>query len=208
MSIAVAIVDDARELLESLVTLIDQTSDMKCVAACPDAESALAQLPSLRPDVVLLDIELPAMSGIECVTRLKQLLPETHIMMLTIFGDSEQIFECLDRGATGYLLKEAEGEKLLESIRELHSGGSPMSPSIARKVVTRFQNQSSGPDLSCLSPRQREILDRLGRGRQYKEIADDFGISVHTVRTHIQKIYKLLQIHSKREAMNASNLTR
>lgn len=203
MSIRVAIVEDNKDLLKSLVALVSGPGDLECVGGYSDGESALQEIPSLGPDVVLMDIKLPGMSGVECVSRLKAKSPPIQVMMLTILEDYEQIFQSLRAGATGYLLKQCIPEKLVESIRDLHSGGSPMSNSIARKVVLAFKDlacdrPSSGEQLSL---REQEILNRLARGHLYKEIADELDLSYHTVRTHVQNIYKKLHIKSKAEAV-------
>ncbi len=202
MKIAVAIVEDNRDLLESLRKLVNDTAELDCVATCPDGETALRRLPPLRPDVVLMDIALPGMSGVDCIRQLKPLLPQTQVMMLTVLEDYDQIFQSLRAGATGYLLKDAASQKLVESIRDLHAGGSPMSNSIARKVVVAFRElgSSAGPE-SALSLREEEVLRRLARGHRYKEIAAEPGVAADTVRTHVQNIYKKLHVHSKAEAV-------
>lgn len=207
MNIRVAIVEDTQELLKALAALINGTDGMECVAAFQDGESALHQLPGLSPDVLLMDIKLPGMSGVECVRRLKQLLPQTQVMMLTISEDYEQIYQSLQAGATGYLLKHNIPDRLIESIRDLHAGGSPMSNSIARKVVLAFSDRASDrPDPNArLSQREQEILEYLARGHLYKEIADQLHLSYHTVRTHVQNIYKKLHIRSRAEAARHSS---
>ncbi|MCI0537878.1 MAG: response regulator transcription factor [Verrucomicrobiales bacterium] len=202
MSITVAIIEDSRELLKSFAGLIEETRDLRCVATCIDGETALERLPALRPDVVLMDIKLPGMSGVECVGRLKALLPQTQVMMLTVLEDYEQIFQSLRAGATGYLLKPYVPERLIENIRDLHAGGSPMSNSIARKVVLAFQKLDERIDsTNGLTVREQNILERLARGHLYKEIAADLGLSFHTVRTHVQNIYKKLHVRTKAEAV-------
>lgn len=202
MRIAVAIVEDNLELLKSLAAMLEATPDLACVARCSSAEAALDEIPRARPEVVLMDIKLPGMSGVECVRPLKRLLPEAQVMMLTVLEDYEQIFQSLRAGATGYLLKQHIPERLVESIRELHAGGSPMSNSIARKVVLAFKElPGDSPEAaSMLSPREQEILDHLGRGHLYKEIASELNLSYNTVRTHVQNIYKKLHVCSKSEA--------
>ncbi|MHC1763414.1 MAG: response regulator [Verrucomicrobiia bacterium] len=203
MRITVAIVEDNPDLRQSLAKLVDSADDLECVVACPDAESALQQIPRLQPQIVLMDIKLPGMSGVECVRRLKVLCPQVQVMMLTIFEDYEQIFQSLRAGATGYLLKETVAEKLLESVRDLNAGGSPMSNSIARKVVLAFRDLAAqrADDTDKLSHREQQILNHLARGHLYKEIADELGLSYHTVRTHVQNIYKKLHMRSKADAI-------
>jgi DNA-binding NarL/FixJ family response regulator len=172
------------------------------VGAYADAETALAGIPALDPAVVLMDIRLPGMSGVECVKHLKQSVPQAQVMMLTILEDYEQIFQSLKAGATGYLVKQSLSEKLVEGVRDLYRGGSPMSNSIARKVVLAFREMANGrPDPeTSLSSREQEVLNHLSRGHLYKEIAEELNLSYHTVRTHVQNIYKKLHIRSKSEA--------
>ena len=169
----------------------------------PDGESALAQLPALRPDVVLMDIRLPGLSGIECVRRLKAVLPGVQIVMLTVFEDEERVFDALAAGATGYLVKRTPPAEILAAIAEVRRGGSPMSSAIARKVVQAFQHsRRSAPGGALeLSPREQEILTLLARGLRYKEVADQLGIALDTVRSHIRRIYEKLHVTSRTEAV-------
>lgn len=200
--IRVAIVDDEGELREQIAAYVDHAPGFRCVRACASAEEALRWLPQDRPDVVLMDINLGAMDGIECVRRLKPQLPETQIVMLTVFEDTERIFRALAAGATGYLLKRLAPPRLLDAIREVHAGGSPMSAPIARKIVTSFQQPPPRPDPAAeLSPREREVLEGLAEGRAYKEIADKLGVSIHTVRNYIRRIYEKLHVRSRTEAV-------
>ena len=203
MPIKVAIVEDDQRVCDSLAVLIDGTADMRCIGAHSSAEKALQELPRHRPDVVLMDINLPGMSGIECVRQLKAKLPATQIMMLTMFEDSEQIFESLTAGASGYLLKRTSPVKLLESIEEVCRGASPMSGKIARIVVQYFQSLKKSPDADCkkLSDREEQILALLARGDRYKEIASQLDISFDTVRSHMRNIYDKLHVHSRTEAV-------
>ncbi|GIX50281.1 MAG: DNA-binding response regulator [Limisphaera sp.] len=200
--IRVAIVDDEAELREQIAEYIDAAEGFRCVRACASGEEALASLPADRPDVVLMDINLGSMDGIECVRRLKPLLPEAQIVMLTVFEDTDRIFRALAAGATGYLLKRLAPPRLLDAIREVHGGGSPMSAPIARKIVTSFQQPPPRPDPAAeLSPREREVLEGLAEGRAYKEIADKLGVSIHTVRNYIRRIYEKLHVRSRTEAV-------
>ncbi len=205
-TIQVAIVEDQRDVREGLRFMIHQSPGFRCVAACASAEEALRVLPSARPDVVLLDIQLPGMSGIECIARLQAALPNLQVAMLTVFEDDDKVFEALRAGANGYLLKSTPPDKLLDALRELHAGGSPMSGQIARKVIRQLvegapRPAAETPALPSLSPREREILDLLSKGHRYKEVADRLGISLDTVRTHIRNVYEKLQVHSRAEAM-------
>jgi DNA-binding NarL/FixJ family response regulator len=199
--IRVALVEDDPEVRSGLRLLIDNSGSCSCVAACRSAEEALEQLPALHPDVVLMDIQLPGLSGIECIRELKQKPPGLQIMMLTVFEDHDRIFQSLSAGASGYLLKQIPPEKLIEAIAELHRGGSPMSTQIARRVVEAFQPASSSKEAAGLSPREKEIVAGLAKGYLYKEIAGKLDISVETVRTHIHNIYEKLHVRTRTEAV-------
>ncbi len=200
--IKVSIVDDQADLRENIAGFIDATSEFQCVSAYASAEEALQHLPHDSPDVVLMDINLGGMSGIECVRHLKPLLPQVQIVMLTVFDDTDKIFDALAGGASGYLLKRMPPAKLLEAIRDVHQGGSPMSASIARKVVESLQAPpKSGLEAEALSPREREVLERLAQGYAYKQIADQLKVSIHTVRNYIRRIYEKLHVRSCAEAV-------
>lgn len=202
MPILVAIVEDDPSFAEGVRVLLSQHDEFRCVAVCPSAEAALASLPALRPQVVLMDIQLPHASGIECVRQLKELLPDTQVLMLTVFDDYSKVYQALVAGASGYLLKSAQPDELLAAIRELHAGGSPMSTAIARKVVAGFRQLALPPNgQEGLSPRESEVLGALARGSRYKEVAELLGLSYDTVRTHVRNIYKKLQVHSRAEAV-------
>jgi len=198
-SIKVAIVEDDTRFRETLAVLIG--GEFRCAGSYPNAEAALQQMPRDWPDVVLMDINLPEMSGIECVAKLKELSPALQILMLTVYMDSEQIFKSLKAGASGYLLKKTSPTKLLEAIAEVHSGGAPMSSAIARRVVQHFQTGRSADDAKNLSKREHEILSLLAKGKQDKEIADLLSLSVFTVRSYIKNIYEKLHVHSRTEAV-------
>jgi DNA-binding NarL/FixJ family response regulator len=203
MPTRVAIVEDNNEIRETLAFFISNSPGFECVAACASGEEALALLPELKPNVILMDIGLPGINGIECIKQLRSSSPESQIMMLTVFEDDERIYQSLEAGANGYLIKKTEPAKLLEAIGELHRGGAPMSPSIAIRVVRAFRTPL--PDESAkaaLSPREWEIVEHLSKGFLYKEIADALGISLDTVRTHIHRIYQKLHARSRTEAVN------
>ena len=200
--INVAIVDDEVDLRENIAAYVDAAKGFRCRGIYSSAEEALVQLPKEKPDVVLMDINLGGMSGIECVRQLKPLLPATQVVMLTVFEDTEKIFSALAAGASGYLLKRLAPAKLLEAIREVHEGGSPMSAPIARKVVLSLQPQPArGDETTLLSPRERQVLDGLAEGQAYKQIADKLGVSIHTVRNYIRRIYEKLHVCSRTEAV-------
>jgi DNA-binding NarL/FixJ family response regulator len=200
--IRVALVEDDPQVREGLESLLDSSSGFRCVAACASAEEALQRLPALSPDVVLMDIQLPGMSGIECIRRLKQEKPQLQISMLTVFEDHDRIFQSLAAGASGYLLKQTPSGKLLEAVAELHQGGSPMSAQIARRVVETFQRPPrTETGAETLTPRETEIIRLLAKGYLYKEIADQLGLSVETVRTHLHRIYDKLHVHTRTEAV-------
>jgi len=200
--IRVALVEDDHQVRAGLRLLIDHSKKCACVAAFGSAEEALARLPTLQADVVLMDIRLPGMSGIECIRELKLRQPKFQIMMLTVFEEHDRIFQSLTAGASGYLLKQTPPDKLLEAITELHRGGAPMSTQIARRVVEVFQQAAPGGDATAgLSPREKEIVALLAKGHLYKEIASQLGISVETVRTHIHNTYEKLHVRSRTEAV-------
>jgi DNA-binding NarL/FixJ family response regulator len=200
-SLRVGIVEDDDRLRADFVQLIDTSGDMRCVGAYPSAEAALAELPSQAPDVVLMDINLPGMSGIESVRHLRALLPAAQMMMLTVFDDTTSVFESLKAGASGYLLKRAPVSELLAAIRDLAAGGAPMSGVIARKVVQYFGQHGPAPEVQTLTAREHQVLVALSHGEQYKEIADGLGISINTVRRHIMAIYDKLHVNSRLEAV-------
>jgi DNA-binding NarL/FixJ family response regulator len=200
--ISVSIVDDDRGLRQSIMKFMNRSAGFRCVNTYGSGEAALKGLPAEQPDVVLMDINMTGMNGIECVERLKAAAPGIQIVMLTVYEDTEKIFNALAAGASGYLLKRLSPSKLLQAIREVHAGGSPMSGSIARKVVASFQTaESSGQRAAQLSPREQMILGRLAKGLTYQAIADELGISVNTIRTHLRRVYEKLHVQSRTEAV-------
>jgi DNA-binding NarL/FixJ family response regulator len=200
--ITVAIVEDIKEIREGLQLLIDTSNGFSCKQTFATAEQALQEIPALCPDVVLMDINLPGMNGIECMKRLKPQCAQTQFIMSTIYEDDENIFESLKYGATGYLLKKTEPSKILEAIAEVYLGGSPMSAQIARKVISTFQPRNAVDEKELLTAKEREILKALSKGLRYKEIAAEMKISVETVRSHARHIYEKLQVQSRMEAVN------
>lgn len=202
MSIRVSIVEDDSRIRESLIVLIDGTEGFRCVSAYESAEEALEDILRKAPDVALMDINLPGISGIECVRSLKAGMPNIQIIMLTVFEDNEKIFQSLEAGATGYLLKRTPPDQILNAIREVHNGGSPMSSQIARKVVQSFRKKREQNDPPVkLSQREEEILRALAQGSRDKEIAEALFISVDTVHSHLRRIYEKLQVRSRTEAV-------
>jgi DNA-binding NarL/FixJ family response regulator len=200
--ISVSIVEDNEQLRGTLARVISRAEGFRCVSQYPCAEAAIAGLPSDEPDVVLMDINLPGMNGVECVRRVKQLLPQTLVLMLTAYEDTENIFNSLAAGASGYMLKRTKSAELLEAIQDVLKGGSPMTAHIARKVVQSFQKAGPSPQATeNLSPREQEVLDLLSQGFLYKEIAEKLGISYETVHTYIRRIYEKLQVRTRTEAV-------
>jgi DNA-binding NarL/FixJ family response regulator len=202
--ITVSIVEDMDEIRARLKSILEESGEFACMAVYNNAEDALKELPVSRPDIVLMDINLPGMSGIECIRKVKALCPEILFMMFTIYEDSEQVFEALAAGASGYLLKKTPHDQITSALKELYEGGSPMSTQIARKVVAYFQKkdgkENEGQDI--LSPREKEVLELLSKGYLYKEIAAKLEISTGTVRQHIHKIYEKLHVQNRTEALN------
>ena len=202
MARSVMVVEDDRGLREQLVKILNSVAGIRCVGACASGEEALKCVPARRPDVVLMDIRLPGMSGIDCVPELKRSLPSLQVIMLTVYEDSESIFRALKAGADGYLVKSSPPAKLLEAIQDVSKGGAPMSSPIARKVVHHFHSLSRTDTRSeDLSPREREVLDLLASGYIYKEIGDKLGIGTETVRTHVKNICEKMHVRSRLEAV-------
>jgi DNA-binding NarL/FixJ family response regulator len=202
MPITVSIVEDNDQLRATLARVIGRADGFQCVSQHANAEAALEGLPSEKPNVVLMDINLPGMNGVECVRKLKPLLPETQVVMLTAYEDTENIFNSLAAGASGYLLKRTPRDELLAAIREVRAGGSPMTAHIARKVVQSFQRPAgTATPTEDLSPREKEVLDCLAEGFLYKEIAEKLSISYETVHTYIRRIYEKLQVRTRTEAV-------
>lgn len=203
MSISIAIVEDLDEVRDGLKSFISLNSDFIVTAAFRNGEEALANLPGLKPDIVIMDINLPGMNGIECIRQVKDKSPGTQFMMFTVYENDEKVFEALKAGASGYLLKNTGLLQIVESLKELHRGGSPMSANIARKLVNLFHDngrQNSTTDI--LSTRENEILQLLSKGLLYKEIADQLQITTGTVRQHIHNIYEKLHVQNRTEAIN------
>jgi DNA-binding NarL/FixJ family response regulator len=200
--IKVALVEDDADVRAQHAALFQQSPGFQCAGAYKDAEAALAGIPKSLPDVVLMDIGLPDMSGIECVRQIKAAHPSIQFVMLTVFEDADKILASLIAGASGYLLKRASAEDLLKHIIEVFNGGSPMTSVIARKVVQHFHAQGRRPNaLAKLSPREQQILEHLARGAMYKEIASDLRIEIDTVSKHLRNIYTKLQVRSRTEAV-------
>ena len=201
MSIKVGIVEDNQTLREGFATLLNRTPGFQCVCTCGTVAEALRQIPRVAPDVVLMDIQLPDSTGVECTAKLKQQLSDLHIVILTVYEDSERIFQALRAGACGYLLKRAQPEKILVAIKEAHEGGVPMTPEIARKVIGQFRQQAAvAAQAEDLSDREREVLELVMHGLGNKAIADRLGVTVAAVKWHLQHIYDKLHVHSRTEA--------
>ena len=204
MAIKVSIVEDNEQLRTTLAKMISRSEGFECLGQHPSAEAGLEAIPKEKPDVVLMDINLPGINGVECVRKLKQILPNTQVVMLTAYEDTENIFNSLAAGAAGYLLKRSKSQEILDAVRDVLAGGSPMSTHIARKVVQSFQSRPaaapSEPEAE-LSPREQEVLNLLSQGFMYKEISDKLGISFETVRTYIRRIYEKLHVLTRTEAV-------
>lgn len=197
----IAIVEDNKIIRESLVEFVHTDPECRCVCACATAEEALAVIPRHEPEIVLMDIQLPNLSGIECTAKLKQLLPSVQIIMVTVYEDTESIFKALRAGACGYLLKRCAPEELVAAIREVRQGGAPMSREIARKVIFSFRSPLAATvEVEDLSPREREILELLAEGFPNKQIAHRVGVSDGTVRWHLRHVYHKLHVRSRTEA--------
>ncbi len=202
MPISVSIVEDNEKLRGTLARVLDRAEGFRCVSHYANAEDAVKDLPQVRPDVVLMDINLPGMNGVQCVQQLKKLMPQIQIIMLTVYEDTENIFSALQAGANGYLLKRTTSKELLEAITEVHRGGSPMTMHIARKVVQSLQQTAAtAQPAENLSEREQQVLDLLSQGLMYKEIAEKLGISYETVHTYIRRIYEKLQVRTRTEAV-------
>lgn len=194
--------DDDEGIRAGLAALINRAPDMKLTGDYADAEKALVEIPRDPPDVVLMDINLPGIKGVECVRQLKMAMPAVQFLMLTVYEDSDSLFNSLKAGASGYLLKRTASASLLEAIRNVHAGGSPMTPQLARRVVQFFSKptQDDSP-VARLTPGERDFLDQLANGYAYKEIADRMNISIDTVRSYVRTVYEKLHVHSRTEAV-------
>jgi DNA-binding NarL/FixJ family response regulator len=200
--IRVAAVEDDAGLQNSLKQLLTRTPGLEAVGIFRDGETAVQKVPGCKPDVVIMDINLPGINGVECVRQLKQLLPRSQFLMLTVYEDSELLFDSLMAGATGYLLKRTPAAKIVEAIRDIHGGGSPMTPAVARRVVRFLTKQGTELErIGELTDREHQCLEQLAQGYRYKEVADNLNISMGTVRTHIRIIYEKLHVHSRTEAV-------
>jgi len=201
MSIKISIVEDQPEMRESLVAWLGDAPGLRCVGAHATGEEALKKIPQENPDVVLMDINLTGMNGIQCVSRLKESLPKTQVLMLTTYDEGDMIFDSLRAGANGYLLKNMPQAELVEAVQQVHNGGAPMSLQIARKVINHFHsNKLPNPELEQLTGRELEILKLLAKGYMYKEIADQLSITMSTVRSHVCAVYDKLHVHSRSQA--------
>jgi len=202
MQIKVAIVDDDEGIRGSLAALIRKVPTFRLAGDYPDAETALREIPKNPPNVVLMDINLPGINGVECVRQLKTRLPEAQVLMLTVYEDSDSLFNSLKAGASGYLLKRTASARLVEAIRDVYAGGSPMTPQLARRVVQFFSKPAAdGKAVARLTPGEKEFLDQLAKGYAYKEIADRMNISIDTVRSYVRTVYEKLHVHSRTEAV-------
>ncbi len=202
MSVTLAVVEDKAEFRESLTRMLNDAVGFRCTQTYESGESALAGIPGAPPDVVLMDINLPGMNGVECVRKLHAQNPAIRVIMLTVYEDTENIYAALKAGASGYILKRTSPAKLLEAIQDVVDGGAPMSSAIARKVVQSFQEAKSADEkVESLSAREQEVLDMLAKGYLYKEISDKLQIGLGTVRTYVRRIYEKLHVQSRTQAV-------
>ena len=201
-TIQVALIEDKDDIREAIRALINGSYGFKCIHTYSNGIDAIKELPGLMPDVVMVDINMPGMTGIECVKKLKPLMPGTQFMMETVYEDDDNIFNALRAGATGYILKKTSAVKMLEAITELYNGGSPMSAEVARRVVSSLQENNKNSSEYLLTEREREVLKLLARGFIYKEIASEINVEYETVKKHIQNIYAKLHVQNKVEAIN------
>jgi DNA-binding NarL/FixJ family response regulator len=200
--IRICIVEDIKDVREGMINLLRKDDRFRVLASYSNAETAAEELQAWQPDIVIMDINLPGMNGIECIRKTKTQCPKTQFIMFTIYEDDEKVFEALVAGASGYLLKKTPFEKICESLVELSEGGSPMSTQIARKVINRLRSTETTTELEILSPRENDVLGYLAKGLLYKEIAIKLNISTNTVRQHIHKIYEKLHVQNRTEAIN------
>jgi DNA-binding NarL/FixJ family response regulator len=199
--IKVSIVEDIPELRNGLLGLLQWDDRFEALSSHNDAESAIDPIIALQPDIVVMDINLPGITGIECIRKIKKDCPNTQFIMFTIYEDDEHLFDALEAGASGYILKKASQQKILDSIEELYNGGAPMSTPIARKVINSFKKPET-PDMSSVTDREKEVLTLLSKGLLYKEIGEQLHITTGTVKQHIHKIYEKLHVQNKTEAIN------
>jgi DNA-binding NarL/FixJ family response regulator len=201
--IKVGIVEDNKTLREGFETLLNRTPGFECVCTCASVAEAMKKIPKAAPEVVLMDIQLPDATGVECTAKLKEILPKLHIVVVTVYEDSERIFQALRAGACGYLLKRSKPEKIIAAVQEAMEGGVPMTPEIARKVIGQFRQEATvAAEVSHLSEREREVLELVMQGLGNKTIADRLGVTVAAVKWHLQHIYEKLHVHSRMEAAN------
>lgn len=199
--IKVAIVEDSKTLREGFATLLNRTPGFRCVCICGTVAEALKNIPRAQPDVVLMDIQLPDSTGVECTAKLKEQMPAVHIVIVTVYEDSERIFQALRAGACGYVLKRTPPEQVIAAIKEAHEGGVPMTPEIARKVIGQFRQQAAAAaQVEDLTGRELEVLELVMHGLGNKVIADRLGVTVAAVKWHLKHIYQKLHVHSRTEA--------
>ena len=200
--IKVCIVEDLEEIRNGLAAIINMTEGFKVIRTFGTAEEMLAHLETSDPDIVIMDIQLPGMNGIECIKQVREKKPSIQFMMFTIYENSDHVFQALEAGATGYLLKNSPPSKIIESLSELHNGGSPMNAEIAKKLVTRFQKPVLPQNEYHLTPKEQQVLELMSKGYLYKEIADELNNTVNTIKQHIRHIYEKLHVQNKAEAIN------
>lgn len=204
MKIKVAIVEDQKTIRELLYQMVEQSEECECVSLCSNGMEAIDQLPLAQPNVVLMDIHMPGINGIEVIKKLRSKMPNTQFLMCTIYEEEDHIFESLQSGATGYIVKNTPADEMIAAIKDIYRGGSPMSSVIARKVISSFQPSKTENTDYNLTEREWEVLQSLARGLRYKEIAESQFVTIDTIRTHVRNIYKKLEVKTRTEAVNAA----
>jgi DNA-binding NarL/FixJ family response regulator len=199
--ITICVVDDQKLLLQAIELIVADNRDISCLGTFTNAESFMEEFEYLRPDITLMDIDLPGISGIEAITKLKAEYPRSKFLVLTVFNDEEKVFKALKAGASGYLLKKHSFDKLLESVTELHYGGAPMSPEIASKVINHFQRHKWHAKLHKLTQKENIVLEKIVNGLLYKEIADEMNVTIDAIKKHAHNIYEKLHVRTRSEAI-------
>jgi len=199
--ILAGLIEDTENYRDAIASLLGLSGEVQLAGSWRDAETAIWEVPEILPDVILTDIQLPGMNGIECIRRLKTDCPNIQFLVLTVFEEDEKIFEALKAGASGYLLKSSSPEIIINAIKEIHNGGSPMSPGIARKIIRHFQEPLQQNGQKIFTEREKQVLDLMAQGKLVKEIASDLGVTSHAIKKHVKNIYQKMQVQNRVEAV-------